>query len=294
MSASLKSALRTAVLRILEPLCTWMLDAGLGVGDLHDLIKIAFIKAAQKQIRAGGAGSGRPTTSRLAVVTGLTRADVARILAEAGAEPSSDRGRQRAERVLSGWWNDSDFHDESGAPAVLPIKGKRRSFLRLVERYGGEGVLLAPILDALLRVKAIKRKADGRVQAISRTYATVRWDPDGVLAMGEQVKEHLETLVHNLRSPADARYVGRIVNHRVDPKYIPMLMRDISEQAAGLVEATDHTVNSPMHTLRGKPGETGALSLGLAVYVVQSAVQANDEEDTNPPPRRASRRKRGQ
>src|ERR1700722_17305765 len=98
MSASLKSALRTAVLRILEPLCAWMLDAGMGVGDLHALTKIAFIRAAGKQIRAGGAGSGRPTASRLAVVTGLTRADVSKILSESNIEPSSDRGRQRAER----------------------------------------------------------------------------------------------------------------------------------------------------------------------------------------------------
>jgi hypothetical protein len=270
-----------------------MLDAGMGVGDLHALTKIAFIRAAQKQIRTGGAGSGRPTASRLAVVTGLTRADVAKILSETDLAPSSDRGQQRAERVLTGWWHDSEFHDVDGAPAVLPVKGRGRSLLRLVEKYGGEGVLLAPILDALLRVKAVRRRSDGKVQALSRTYATVRWDTEGVLAMGEQVKEHLETLVHNLRSPADARYVGRIVNHRVAPRYIPMLVRDIREQAEGLIEATDQTVNAPLHTLRGKPGDTGALTLGLGVYVIQSTSTDEDAEldESRPPPPRRSRKR---
>src|SRR5689334_1346205 len=117
MSESLKSALRSAILRILEPLCTWLLDAGMGVGDLHALSKTAFVRAAEKQMRTAGAGSGRLTVSRLAVVTGLTRADVAKILSETDSEPSSDRGRQRAERVLAGWWHDADFHDAQGIPA---------------------------------------------------------------------------------------------------------------------------------------------------------------------------------
>src|SRR5207249_2795950 len=83
---------------------------------------------------------------------------------------------------LSGWWNDSAYQDSSGSPAVLPLRGRGRSFAALVERYSGERVLAASILDALLRVKAVRRTPDGRVQALSRSYATVRWNPDGGIA----------------------------------------------------------------------------------------------------------------
>lgn len=269
MSESLKSALRTAVLRILEPLARWVLYAGMGVGDFQSLVKIAFVRAAREQMGDNEGGSSRPNVSRIAVLTGLTRVDVTSILAGPEAAQSSDRGRQRAERVLSGWWNDSAFRDAAGNPAILAVRGKGRSFSSLVDRYSGERLLAGSILEALLRVKAVRRRADGKVQAISRTYATVRWDPEGVIAMGQQVKEHLETLVHNLRHPAQATYVGRVINVQVDPRYIPLLLRDIQDEAEGLIQTTDTTINSPSYTLKGRTGDTGAVSLGLSVYVFQ-------------------------
>jgi hypothetical protein len=279
MSESLKSSLRIAVLRILEPLAKWLLDAGMGVGDFQSLVKIAFVRAAREQLRDGGSGTDRPNVSRIAVLTGLTRADVNNILAGPEAAQSSDRGRQRAERVLSGWWNDSAFRDAEGNPAILPVRGKGRSFASLVDRYSGERLLAGSILEALLRVKAVRRRPDGKVQALSRTYATVRWDPEGVIAMGQQVKEYLETLVHNLRHPAQATYVGRIVNAQVDPRFIPMLLRDIQEEAEGLIEATDAAINAPAHTTRRKPGERDAATLGVGVYVFQTNQTAQEDDD---------------
>lgn len=279
MSESLKSALRIAVLRILEPLAKWLLDAGLGVGDVQSLVKIAFVRAARAHLEGPTGASARPNVSKIAVLTGLTRADVNSILAGPDASQGTDRGRQRAERVLSGWWNDSDFCDGLGSPSVLPVRGKGRSFASLVDRYGGERLLAGSILDALLRVKAVKQRADGKIQPISRTYATVRWDPEGVIAMGQQVKEHLETLVHNLRAPAQATYVGRVVNAQVDPRYIPMLLRDLQDEAEGLAHSTDTTINSPAYTAKGR-GQADAVTLGLSIYVFQKLTGSDADEES--------------
>ena len=291
MSEPLKIALRSAVLRILEPLVKWLLEAGLGVGDLLALVKLAYVRAARDAGRQAGGEAERPNVSRIAVVTGLTRAEVTSLLASADAEKPSDRGRQRAERVLSGWWNDSEFHDSAGNPALLSIRGRGRTFASLVDRYSGERLLAGSILEALLRVKAVRRRADGKLEAISRTYATVRWDPDGVIAMGEQLSEHCETLLHNLKHPARARYVRRVVNAQLDPRYVPMLVRDIQEQADGLSESTDDALNAPIHTLRGPPLETGAVSLGIGIYIFEAAPI---EPENSTQPVRALRRRPGQ
>jgi hypothetical protein len=269
MSESLKTAVRLAVLRLLDPLVKWLMEAGLGVGDLVSLVKIAYVRAARERGRAAGGEARRPNISRIAVITGLTRLEVMNILATGAADPVYDRGRQRAERVLSGWWNDATFQDPSGRPAVLAIRGSKRSFAALVERYSGERWLVATILEELLRVKAVRRVGEERVQAVSRSYATVSWDPAGVLAFGEQLSEHCGTLLHNLKFPAQARYVRRVVNARLDPKYVPMLVRDITEQAQGFADSTDDALNDPGQTLKGRDREQGA-SLGVGLYIFET------------------------
>ncbi|TLZ00156.1 MAG: hypothetical protein E6K39_18925 [Gammaproteobacteria bacterium] len=276
MSESLKAAIRTAVLRLLDPLVKWLLEAGMGVGDLLPLVKIAYVRAAREQGRRSSGELTRPNASRISVVTGLTRAEVANILAAADAEPTHDRGRQRAERVLSGWWNDASFQDPTGNPAVLALRGSKRSFAALVERYSGERWRVATILDELLRVKAVRRLSDGRLKAVSRTYATVRWDPDGVTAFGEHLAELCATLLHNLNSPAHRRYVRRVVNARLDPRYVPMLVRDLEEQAESFADATDDALNDPQHTITGRSALQPA-SLGVTLFVFETPLETETE-----------------
>jgi hypothetical protein len=266
MNESLKIAIHAAVLRLLDPLVKWLLEAGIGVGDLMSLVKIAYVRAAREQGRAFGGEQQRPNASRIAVVTGLTRAEVTNILASGAAERPHDRGRQRAERVLSGWWNDATFQDTSGMPALLSVRGAKRSFAALVERYSGEGARVATILEELLRVRAVRRLSDGRLQVLSRTYSTVRWDPDGVTAFGEQVGEHCATLLHNLKFPSRPRYVRRVLNARLDPRYVPMLKRDIEQQTDALADSLDDALNEPRQTMTG---EADAASLGIGFYLFE-------------------------
>jgi hypothetical protein len=269
MSEPLKAAVRAAVLRLLEPLVKWLLDAGIGVGEIVTLVKIAYVRAARAQGRVAGGESKRPNVSRIAVVTGMTRHEVTSLLALKSADPLDGRGRQRAERVLSGWWNDPVFQDRSGKPAALQIRGGDHSFAGLVERYSGEGWLVATILEELLRVGAVRRRADGRVEALCRTVATVRSNAEAIVAFGEELGEHCETLLHNLQHPAQARYVRRVINIRLDPRYVPMLARDLVHQAEDFAEAADNALNAPGHTLKARSKDEPA-SLGVALYVFES------------------------
>jgi len=268
MSESLKSAVRTAVLRLLHPLVKLLLDMGIGVGEFMAMVKVAYVRAAQEKGRESPGGSRRPSVSRIAVVTGLTRVEIAAILASGdGDSRGSDRGRQRAERVLAGWWNDRDFQDERGQPAVLSEKGGRHSFAALCERYSGDPQFPA-ILDELIRVRAVRRARDGRLVAVSRTYATVRWDPDGVVALGEELADHCATLLQNLKNPNRPRLVRRVINTQLNPYYAPVVIRDLEERAATLADSLDDMINDPLYTV--KPADGGpTLRVGIGMYVIE-------------------------
>ena len=267
MSDALKRAVQSALMRLLQPLARWLLEAGIGVGEFVNLAKVAYVRAAVEQGRSV-AGNARPNISRIAVVTGLTRVEVASLLERGEAEsPSSDRGRQRAERVLSGWWTDPEFLSVKGAPEILRLKGSRRSFSALCERYSGEK-RSAPVLQELLRVGAVRAHSDGRLQALSRSCTMVRWDPAGVEAVGEQLRDHCATLLENLHHPTRARFARQVVNTQLDPRHAPMLIREIENSLGVRTDVLHETLNDPTHTARaGAP----AMRLGVGVYVFEEA-----------------------
>jgi hypothetical protein len=291
VSSSLKAAVNAAILRMLGPLVRLLLASGVGVGDFMAIVKVAYVRAARDEGRERR-GEIRPNASRIAVVTGLTRAEVAAMLTEDTDERrTSERGRHRAERVLSGWWNDPDFQTPEGEPAILPLSGSRRSFGELVKRYSNEP-RVTPILDELLRVNAVKRLADGSLKALSRTYATVRWNPDGIASLGEQLAEHCGTLLHNLEHPGEPRLVRRIVNAQLDPLYRPMLVRDIQEQLEAVGDSIDDALNDRRATVTPMRGGREAVRLGVAMYVFEEPVILEPATSRSAaPPAGKSRRK---
>jgi hypothetical protein len=144
-------------------------------------------------------------------------------------------------------------------------------------------------------VRAVKRKADGQLIPLSRTYATVRWDPDGIVAVGTELADHCATLLHNLRNPNRPLLTQHVVNTHLDPRYAPMLIRDLQEHATVMAESADDELNDPQYVAKpGSPG--GALRLGIGIYLFEQpgdpdAPESGAEAPTERPPKRRPRRK---
>jgi hypothetical protein len=264
MSESLKAAVLSAVLRLLQPLVRLLLDAGVGVGEFQQLAKRAYVRVARDR-----SDEAKPNISRIAVLTGITRAEVASILAEPGdAPPPPDRGAHRAERVLQGWWQDPEFIGPAGKPLALPLRGKRRSFAALVQRYAGDP-RVATLLDELVKAKAVRRTAEDHIEVLSKTFNTARWDADGVANIGERVYGLLDTLVHNLKHPTRPRFERLVVNTRLDPKYVPLLVRDLTQHTDVLADALQDALTGSDRTLEPRREAQDAHILGIGFYLIE-------------------------
>jgi Family of unknown function (DUF6502) len=264
VSQSLKAAVTRAVLRLLDPLARLLLDAGIGIGEFHELAKRAYVRAALEVTR-----KEKPNLSQIGVLTGIARREVATLLENTDTGPPNvERGTQRAERVLRGWWNDPEFRDPSGRPAILPLRGRRTSFTSLVNRYAGDP-RVRTLLQELLRVKAVRRLPDKRLEVLSPTFATARWDGSGIEIVGERVRDLLTTLVHNLRHPSRPRYVRFVVNAQVDPRFVPLLVRDLTEQAEVLADSFEDALNDPERLVRPARSAQDAHRLGVCIFVVE-------------------------
>jgi len=168
MADKIQQVLQAAVLKLLYPLVKIMLRNGISHGFFSDLAKRVYVDVAKKE----GSIPGRKTSNtRIAIVTGLTRNEVKRIL----DLPAIDDGEitkryNRAARVLSGWQRDPFFADEDGKTADLSFEGEKPTFVDLVRKYSGT-IHPKTILDELERVGCVKILDDGKIRIITCGYA---------------------------------------------------------------------------------------------------------------------------
>ncbi len=272
MSGDVKSAVSAATLRLLRPLARFLLEARIGIGEFNALARLAYVQAAVQSAAAGG--GYRVNVSRVAALTGLTRVEVAALLAEErGAPPRQHRGRVRAERVLQGWWNDPEFQDRSGAPERLKRKGPKLSFAALVKRYSGDAHNAAAILDELLHSQAIREREDGTLEALSRTCANVSWDDRGIEAVGEELAEHLETLLYNLKNPGQQRFARRVVCAYLDAYAARVVIPELAEQAEIFLEGAQDVLTRSKYGADSKRASANGLKVAVALQFFQEPAQ---------------------
>jgi Family of unknown function (DUF6502) len=142
------------VTRLLAELAVVLLQVGFTPKHFAELAKHAFVEAAGtiSQFR-----NGKINRSRVAVMTGLSRAEVKRLLSSKLPMASQVPAQQsRGERVIAGWISDERYLDAYGRPQRLPIAGARVSFESLVKQFGGD-VPHRAVLEELRRLRVVSQ-----------------------------------------------------------------------------------------------------------------------------------------
>jgi hypothetical protein len=142
------------VKELLTELAVVLLQAGITPKHFAELAKQAFVEAAGTLSRFR---NGKINRSRVAVMTGLSRSEVKRLLSGHLSMAASVPAQQsRGERVISGWMSDHQFLDARGRPRRLPIAGKKASFTSLVRKFGGD-VPHRAVLEELRRLRVVRQ-----------------------------------------------------------------------------------------------------------------------------------------
>jgi len=140
---------------LLTELALVLLARGMTPKRFAELARCAFVQAAAQTSRLR---NGRVNYSRVAAQTGLTRANVKRLLG-GHVVNSAHHGQTAIERVIDGWRTDREFVTRTGRPKRLEISGPRRSFVSLVRKHGGD-IPHRAVLDELSRIGAVRRSDD--------------------------------------------------------------------------------------------------------------------------------------
>lgn len=261
-------AVNAAVLMLLRPLCRVLLRYQVPFSVFEELAKHVYVQTAMEDF---GIPNKKPTLSRASILTGLTRKDVQRLVAE--PEPLravSQDGYNRAARVLTGWTRDPDFRAIDGSPAALDPQEGPASFAELVRRHSGDMPARA-VLDELLRVGAVRRREDQRLELVTRAYIPQGGEVEKLGILGSDVGDLIATIDHNLQhGGTDARYQRKVMYRSVPADIRPAFRALSASQSQALLERLDAWLSE--HDSDPDPQKPGAerVRLGLGIYYFEA------------------------
>jgi Family of unknown function (DUF6502) len=270
----LKEATITALKRVIGPLVGLMIDTGVTAHEFSHLVRDSSVRTAVKRVEKE---TGRDSKSRVAIITGLPRSEVARILKSDDVSPGKRLGPHPSRRVLAAWYDDPRFLTANGDPAVLSIFGKRRSFEQLVAKYG-RGIPVRAMLDELTQIDAVERLADQRVKAKSRIPILTGLTSNAVAVIGERTRDLLETLISNLRHKSNPLFEGTALVDEADLEMVTLIRREIAEQGTSFITSANSLFDrSRIKTSRTNAKKTAKCRVGVTVYYFQDDIEDNGE-----------------
>ncbi len=262
--------LHQALSRILRPLARLLLRNGIPYGEFAELLKRAYVEAALEDFPDG---RRRPTDSRAAVMTGLTRKEVKRqreILTGEDAGARDVLHTNRASRVVSGWVHDAAFQTRDGEAAMLAFDGPG-SFSELVKRYSGDMPPRA-VLDELLRVGVVSVDAEsGGLVLKQRAYVPAGDSAEMLQIFGEDVSDLIATIDHNLVSDESGQgplFQRTLTYDNIPPEVMESWRKHAAAQSQVLLEQLDTWLGPHDRDISGQqPGSVSEDSVRTGVSI---------------------------
>lgn len=281
MTNSVKSGLLSAFRVLLRPLVRILLRHGISFAEFAEIVKSVYVEVAVTEFKVEGK---RGTKSRIAVITGLTRKEVSRVIESARLDSDDTKSNlNRVARVLAGWHTDPDFIGPYGMPLEIRYEEGGLSavnFSTLVKRYSGD---MSPrsMLDELMRVGAVVETEPGWLKVLRRVYEPQTLAMDNFERVGAVVKNFVDTIDFNLqkKEPGMGRF-ERIV-------YSPEGIRDedflrfrayINERCQALLEEIDNWIARLDLPTKADSSSVTHTGVGIYHYIERRDDQATFKE----------------
>jgi Family of unknown function (DUF6502) len=237
MTAADKSALgalQSAVMHLLRPLVRILLNHGVPFSTFAEIARWVYVEVADKEF---GIEGRKQSDSRISVITGLTRKDVARIKnVEKPEDRASGLSYNRAARVVSAWVREYPLEGTASGVAPLPLEG-RRSVSELVRRHSGDMPVRA-VVDELLRVGAIRLRDTGEAELMHKHYLPPHGERRKLVYLGDDVADLIATIGHNLTAKApDTMFQRKVFYDNVPEEHLPAVRTAARKRGEAAIDA---------------------------------------------------------
>ncbi len=290
MSEDVQRHLRLALRMLLKPLVRLLISQGVTHTDLSNAAKEVYVEVAIRHFMT----DEKINQSRIALITGLTRKEVKRVLDRAQESEYHDKGFSRPSRLLTGWHSDPNFIGPYGVPLELPYdagEDEIRTFKNLVRIYGAD---MSPkaMLDILMSSGAVVESDKGMYRVIRRSFEPTPLSPELLERFGYVAHDFFSTAARNIeRDKPEEKLMERVVraNRALSDEAISKLSEYLKENGQRFLEQIDNWIvaldNDESAEHRSNTGlgmyhyvESAAEKTSLRDLLLEKGLEAKKEE----------------
>jgi len=278
MSDRTQQALFRALYRMLTPMVRLLMRHGVSYRLFAELARHVYVDVAREDFALPGR---KQSLSRMAVLTGINRKDIAKL--DERPHPLSGSAQERptpAARVITGWLNDVRFHDAQGEPASLSIEetSSTPGFSSLVRDYTSD-VPVRALLDELERIGAVARQGDW-VTLITKGYLPVEDWEENIRIFGTAAADLMTTMDHNIAKLPPGPYIQRTVSYeRVPLEHLADIRRRGAREGQEFLLRVNQWLSEyeQQPTTEASPPTQGA-RVGIGLYYFEQLDTDNGSE----------------
>lgn len=273
----MKETLSKVIYKLLRPIVTIIMRKGIAFGEFSQVAKSVYIEVAEEQLLQA---EGKATTSRISIMTGLTRKDVGALRknkSEDGVITDVSQKYNRSVRVISAWLEDNEFCTEHGYPRTLLIHGDIGSFESLVVKYSGDMPVRA-MLDELKRVGVLEVIGTDHVSLLRHAYIPEGDETEKLSILGEDVPLLIATIDNNINGEK-IRFQRKVCYNNLPPECLDDFQKKVNIDGQHLLEKFNewlikHDRGSELNT-----EDSGRMKAGVGIFYFQQEVDTKKIEN---------------
>ena len=275
----MQDTLKKSVTKVLQPLVRLLLRHGISQAEFSDWTRQAYVDEASAHF---GVDGKPPTLSRIAVVTGINRKEVKRLLATTDTTLSQPSRHNRAARVVAAWLRDDEFLDAKGQPIALSYGTPGEGFNWLVKKHSGD-VPARAVLDELVRTGTVNRDAEDVITLASHGYVPFASEEAMLTLFGESASDLLKTIEHNLtHDPSESKLQLSVVYDNVSGEDVAKFKSLSREGVMALLKDLDKYLSSRDRDTSQQTDTTtdsDRYRTGLGIYFIQDSIDEGTTHD---------------
>lgn len=272
---SSKVAFHKAVRKLVRPLVRMAIKRGISVNDLYTWLKAVYVEEAEGFKIEGK----KQSTSRIALLTGLDRKEVARLrkLNEDIDQLLHQQTKRtnRAVRAINAWQKE-DAYSIDGEAKPLPLYGETNSLQQLTLEHCGD-ISVVTVLKELEQTGLVEVDQDNIVTLKDSNYIPHKDSEELLGLLGQAGHDLLGSAVYNIEQAGKAsRLQLSVAYSRMNSSVTRKLKKLIEGDSYELLKKLDSWIDKELD--QQEEDDDQQYRAGVGIYYFEEPLDAEDEE----------------